>query len=332
MKILLTVVITVFTISLCNGQTNKSFSGDTAFLYKALYKDVDRLGVKYLISNTDKFHFRFWKNNQIIDIWSSDGITYYGTAISYIKSYDSKRDSKKEPKLFFKKDYIDTLTAKKSINLVQGISAIPTDKLIKGWVQGLDGIEYIMETSTPYVYSIRNYWTPTAQDSSLLQAKQIQTFIQRLDTLLQLKNKFKAFFNDLKPGAYSDGSRVWIKLTNKQREYFNRAKPYRDYLNSINDTLNHYLSDTLTRIFQKYGELKCYDEFSLIFSKDNKLMKVTTNSKLNDKEDRQEFRVCKKKIEAAFRLISIDFVHSKVNYLRELSFTEGKATVRSNNW
>ena len=323
-----------FLASCCSGQSSKVLSGDTTFWYKLQNEKCEKLKLPQLISSSDNFHFRFWTDQQSVDIWTSDGITFNGLVTSYINSYvenDKKKPSKKTSETFLKQVSLDTAEARKAFYLTKHIAAIPTDKSIKGWVQGFDGTEYLIETSTLSTYNIRAYWTPTAQDSSLAEAKKIRSFIKDLDSLLGLPRKYNEFFATLKPGPYTGGSMLITKLTKKQSEYFKRTKPYRDYLESVRDTLNHYLSDTLTKTFAKYGALQCYDEFFLKFSRNNRLLKITTNSEFTDREDKKQYRDCKKKIAAAFKLIRIDFVHSQVAYWRELTFWDGKVDVFDNS-
>ena len=318
------------------GQIQKQLRGDTTFWYSFESKKFEKLKLPELISSTDKFHFRFWADGQAVDIWTVDGVTFRGMVTSYTSSYQenvSTKKPEKDPQTFSKQVDLDTTTARKAFNLTRQIEAIPTDKLIKNWVQGLDGIEYVIETSTPAIYSFKTYWTPSVQDFSLAEAKKIKSFVKNLDSLLDLGHKYHQFFATLKPGNYytGDGTMVAMKLTAEQNEYSKRTKPYRDYLESVRDTLNHYLSDTLTKIFARYGDIKCYDDFVLKFSRGNRLIKITTKEKLTDEEDRREFRACKKKIEAAFEQIKIDFVHSQVTYWKELDYSEGQVSILEHN-
>jgi hypothetical protein len=255
---------------------------------------------------------------------------------SYTNSYEADKTEKhreKPSKIFVKQVFLDTNTARKGFELTKSIAGIPTESAIKGWQQGFDGLEYMFETSTPSTYDFRTYWTPTAQLPTLLEAKRIQTFVVELDSLLGLSDKYRNFFATLKPGSYvGDGLMVATKLTPKQSEYYKRTKPYRDYYYSVSDTLNHYLSDTLTKIFARYGDIKCFGEIFLKLSKDNKLLTVTINGKFDDKEDKLQFLTCRKKIFEAFKRIKINFVHFQVPYRKEFEFLNGKATVFNANF
>ncbi len=313
------------------GQTNKVLSGDTAFWYHLQQEKSQKLGLQQLLESNSRFHFRFWTDKQAIDIWTTNGTNLDAAVTSFTNSYepyDEENKTRKVPITYQSQFRLDTSLARRAFELTKSIDTIPTDKFIKNWKQGFDGIEYIFEITTPFSYTFKTYWTPKAQDSSLIEAKMIQKFVSDLDSLLNMHQKYQEFFATLKPGSYINGGpMITTKLTAKQIAYYKKTKPYRDYLASISDTLNQYLSDTLTKIFSTLGEPKCYDQFFLKFSPTNQLVKITTNSKFTDKEDKKEFIKCKKLIMEAFKKIQVDFVHSKVAYWKELSFWDGKVNI-----
>jgi len=333
---LLILLIVVLSIA-SYGQNNKIFnipsykSGDTTLWYKWQHERDDKLKLPHLPSSTENFHFRFWTNGQAVDIWTSDYKSFFGLLTNYTDSYeayDMDKQKRKPSTTFSNQVQLDTSLARQSYNLIKAISSIPSEDSIKGWGLGCDGISYLFETSTPDYCSFKSYWTPTAQDSDLIEAKQIQKFVDDIYALLNLRVEYNKFFATLKPGSYTnDHFIIRIKPSEKQIENFKKYKPYRDYLDSVNDTLNNYLSDTLTKIFQKYGELECYDQFSLKFSKKNKLAKITTYSEFLDFEERMDYYKCKRKIRKAFRHVRVDFVHSKVGYRRKLDYTDKKITI-----
>jgi hypothetical protein len=331
MKSYISTFLLCLSVFYCKGQDSKLLSGDTSFWRKFEYAKNPKLHLPDLILSTEKYHFRYWTDKQVVDIWTLDGLTFNGLITSYTNSYiehSPEKKSQKASKTFYKQVYLDTSTAKKAYQLIRHIETIPTDKSVKGWVQGFDGDEYIFETSTPSTYCFRQYWTPSVQDSSLMEARDIQNFLIEMDSTLKLHDQYKKFFSTLNPGNYiGDGGTMTIKLTPVQIQYFKKAKPYRDYLYSVKDTLDHYLSDTLTKIISHYGGLKCYDDFFLKFSKDNKLLAITTNSKFSDSEDKRDFIGCKKKIINAFNFINVDFVHSKVAYELEMRVSGEKVLV-----
>lgn len=306
-------------------------NGDTTFWYKRQHEIDDKLKLPHLISATDNFHFRFWTNGQAVDIWTNDNKIFFGLLTNYTDSYEpyNMETKKRKPSTTYSNQVqLDSSSARQSYNLIKAISSIPSEDSIKGWGSGCDGISYLFETSTPTYYSFKSYWTPTAQDSNLKEAKQIQQFVDDISALLNLRVEYDKFYATLKPGSYtSDHFMITTKLSEKQIENWKKYKPYRDYLDSVKDTLNNYLSDTLTKIFLKHSELECYSQFFLKLSKKNKLKKITTNKDFLDFTDRIDNYRCRKKIRKAFRHVRVDFVHSKVGYWKELFFSDTKIKI-----
>ncbi len=180
----------------CRAQNSKVLTGDTTFWYKLQCEKCAKLNLPLLISSNDNFYFRFWTDDQSVDIWSADGLSFNGMVTSFTNSYienSAGKPSKKQSEIFFKQENLDTALARKAYALTTHIAEIPTDKSIKGWNQGFDGIEYLIETSTASTYNFRTYWTPSAQDSSLVEAKKIQAFAKEQDSLLGLRHKYHVF-------------------------------------------------------------------------------------------------------------------------------------------
>lgn len=76
------------------------------------------------------------------------------------------------------------------------IELLPSDKSIKGWQQGLDGITYFIEYQKDGHYSFKNYWTPISQNT-LKEAMQLQNFISGLAIILDLEKNSQDFQQDI---------------------------------------------------------------------------------------------------------------------------------------
>jgi hypothetical protein len=152
-----------------------------------------------------------------------------------------------------------------------------------------------------------------------MEAKLIEKFVLDLDSLASYKSNYRKFSSSLKPGSYANGGgMVMTKLTPEQSAYYQRTKPFKDYLDSVRNRLNSYLSDTLTRLLANQGLHPSFCEIFLKFSTENKLLEVKTADQLTDSEDRKNFRLCKKWIIDAFRSIDINFVNSKLAYWKKV--------------
>lgn len=331
--------ILIFSLSInIYGQNDKkilipfSENGDTSYWYLNRYERYKKLNLTNIETNTDDFHFRLWLNGQIVEIWTQDNKTFFGALINYIDSnerFDIKKQKTNTYKTFSNQVQLDTSIARQTYILYKTINSIPTEDSIIEWKSGLDGITYVFEISTPTFYSFKSYWTPSIQDSNLIEAKQIQKFIDEINQILNLDVEYDKFFSTLKPGCYTiNHCLIMTKLSQEQIDFILENKPYMDYLNSVKDTLNNYLSDTLTKILNKYGDLKCNNiKFLLVFSEKNKLIKITTNNDLHDFMEKILFYKCRRKIKKAFKLIKVDFVHSKIVYWKELHYMDKKVKI-----
>jgi len=317
------IVLLVILTTQCFGQPEKKISGDTSFWFNEQKDDSSKFGLSNLMTSQDSFHFRFCTAGHIIDIWTQDGKVYKGNLVIYTFGYkEQKAERGYTPftgPLYDTIAALDSNSARKAYALIKSVSQIPSQNAIKGWQSGFDGVEYIFQVSTPSTFNFRSYWTPLAQDSTLIEAKIIEKFVSDLDSLASYKSNCRKFTGSLKPGPYANGGgMVMIKLTPEQNAYYRRTKPYRDYLDSVRSHLNKYLSDTLTRLIENQGLHLSFCDIFLKFSTENKLIKVKTADELTGKEDRRNFRLCRKAIIDAFRSIEINFVHSQLAYWKEV--------------
>ena len=201
------------------GQDNIRFSpdSDTAFWYTNKNSYVKDFKLGLIETDTTKYVFRFWSNGLTIKLTKSNN-NYSGEVIRFVEQYPAK--SKK--KIFVKKNIVLPKVADKAFRLIDSIkiNELPSDKNIKGWQQGLDGITYFIEYKVDNKYSFKNYWTPTSQDS-LVEAKLLLYFISSLENLLDLKKSSKAFQNEIPfdswtyPGSSTSVLRIKPKTKKK---------------------------------------------------------------------------------------------------------------------
>jgi hypothetical protein len=189
---------------------------DTTLWYAWKQELAVKLKLPDLKTSPDSFHFRFWTDVQALDVWTADHITYQAMITNYARRFNAKKMKKgiqEVDSLFQKKVKLDTATARRIFNLLQKLSIIeiPSDDKIKGWDAGLDGVEYLIETSTPTKYAFKTYWTPRIFADSIPEAKRIQLLIGHLNNDFRLGN----YYNRLKlpPGAYQrDGMFIEYRL------------------------------------------------------------------------------------------------------------------------
>lgn len=306
-------------------------NGDTSLWYKLEYERDNKIGLQHLIKNTEKFYFRFRTFGQIVDIWSGENDTYYGQLTNYVDTYESSKENgrKRKTKTYSTKIQLDSSIARKVFILTKTINSIPTDDSVKEWWHGFDGIIYTLETSYPTYYSFKTYWSPHAQDSTLVEAKLIQSFVDNINSTINLEYEWHIFFDTLKPGQYDCGaSNILVKLSEKEIKRIEKNKPHNRYMNSVSDSLDHYLSDTLTKIVQaKELVFLEYIDYYLYFSPKNKLKKVRVRKDNFSFDEKMSFYKCRRRIKKAFKKIPIEFVDSKIGYWKMLNYFDNKVKI-----
>ncbi len=101
------------------------------------------------------------------------------------------------------------------------ILKLPTDDSIKGWKQGFDGITYITEFASKSSYDFKTYWTPKAQDSTLQEAKLVQSFVDTLFQSCNANSVWKEFQKTIPFECYTYGGiNVCKVVTKKERKKF----------------------------------------------------------------------------------------------------------------
>jgi hypothetical protein len=158
-----------------------SSKGDTTNWYKWIQKYTCDNGLQDLTVSKDSLHFRVSTVSETVDVWTNDYKAFKGTITAFIKC--SKSNQPETFKTYSKP--IDDSTAKRIYQIVNSnqIFEIPTDKEITGWNQGFDGIEILIEHSTPTLYDFKEYWTPS-MFPEIKDAKIIDTVQRQVWTIL----------------------------------------------------------------------------------------------------------------------------------------------------
>jgi len=155
--------------------TSYQSKGDSTLWFKWKYSLAEKLELPNLQTSKDTFHFRFWTDIQALDIWTFDYATFFGMVTNYAQRYDSKllkKGTYQVDKVFSNKIQLDSSEARNIFQLLDTLSIVNilTDDKIKGWQQGLDGREYIIETSNKSQYDFKTYWTPSIFADTIIEA------------------------------------------------------------------------------------------------------------------------------------------------------------------
>lgn len=202
-KPLIVLLLILLSFQVALSQT-KEIKGDTAYWYKRNRAFQRTLKLKDFETSTDEFNFRFSYHGQIIEI-KKDSFNISGNITNYI--YHTKKANRGKADTLFSTIILSPEKAKSIYNVIVNsmILILPSDKEIKNWQHGADGITYFVEYSDKKNYWIKNYWTPSAQDS-IPEALIVLNFIKKLSDSLNLEVTYKTFKNDLpKQGCYNSG-------------------------------------------------------------------------------------------------------------------------------
>jgi hypothetical protein len=193
MKIQLTILIlTLTTLTAAGQERTLTADSDTVFWFK-YYKTLrSEIGLEPTDKIQTDFYFRFWDGIKVIELRRVDN-KILGTVTFLLRQ--CKRN--KEGRLYFKKSLLTDKTTQiiSDFAIKYKVIDLPTDKQIKGWDDGFDGITYIIEHADNDSYSFKNYWTPTHYQDNLTEAKQLVDFVDNLnsiDGLKKLRDKFMA--------------------------------------------------------------------------------------------------------------------------------------------
>lgn len=307
-------------------------SGDTLDWNRFVAKQSAEMNLENLIQTSHDFHFRYWRNGQVLETWRTDKNNYNGLIINYTEYFaapDKKNGEKKPGQMVTEITPLDTADARFLAEWSEKITSIPPKSDIPGWQYCIDGTSYMFEISTSSSWVFKSYGCPEAHKNMLPEAAHMMQFIDTVYSRLDLYNRRQLFYSSLPPGTYSSNGWTFITTpTAKQQAIYKKRKPYFDYHDSIRDTLNHFLVNELTRVLQMRGDsLPHYRSYHILFSKHNRVRKITAIEPFRTASSRQQFRREKRIIRKAMRRIPLDFVHSPYWYQKEIMITDERIIV-----
>lgn len=195
------------------GQKKILDSIDDSYFRKYELFQSEKLDLKNLKKTQEDFYFRLSFNGTKIDYWKDSLNQNNG----FVTKFIFRRKGNK---------IIDTIVKKYSLNANQlqkletlnefsGLDSIPDDSKIAQWRFGCVGTTYIFENATKNAYSVKSYWEPKSQDTTLLEAKKINDFIDEFLNITENESLNQNFQKDLPNGyTYSSFGTMFYKLYN----------------------------------------------------------------------------------------------------------------------
>ncbi len=217
------------------GQTKNLYgifyqNGDTSFWYKYQNVVIKDLSLIRLDTTSLPYYFRIWKANQVLDIWKTNDNSVFGQLTSWVTEQTPAKE-KPTDRILIDKKVIQSDKVLQILNLINEtqIVKLPTDDSIKGWKNGFDGITYITEFSSKTSYSLKTYWTPKAQDTTLKEAKYVESFVDKIFELSNGIAIWKQFVKTIPYECYNVGGIIACKVVSKKekKKYAKERKSYR---------------------------------------------------------------------------------------------------------
>ncbi len=284
------------------------------------------------------FYFRLLLSGQIVELYSRDNKTFDGKIVNSIKEYNQvKVDGEYQinaTKLYTENVSIERSKATSLARQIieSGQVSIPTDSLIETGTRLFFHCESLkFEIMYGGRYLEQSFHCPWRQPDSLEFIDVILSNYDLLKRELNLDSIYQNFWSQLPKGrTYSrNGYEMAYLFTNKQLDALEKSKPQRDYLKSIKDTIDAYLSAELDKLQIKLKDLSCSGNYHLIFKENGKLWKMKVSGYYKPKlfdglrwylEDKREMRRCKKAIKQAVRAIDLSSFNLKYKVYRTLTF------------
>ena len=245
-------------------------------------------GIDSISSSKSEYHFRYEKSSQIIDLKSDNGVDFTGQITNIIQENKEIKthygESSRAYNYLFEKKEITVSNASKAGRFIlnQNFYSIPTDSLIKNWKFGwFDCSEIKFDFKVNEKLYQKNYTCLKNQNDSVEFVIEINKLTDNLNQILDLKNSYDNFKDRLPKGkSYTiNGSVIMYIMTASQSEGWKNGKPIRDYKKSIKVTIDNYLEKRLNELIPNSAELKCYDDFSLTFTRKGKLKSIKVDMK-----------------------------------------------------
>ncbi|OGS80219.1 MAG: hypothetical protein A3G95_05690 [Flavobacteria bacterium RIFCSPLOWO2_12_FULL_31_7] len=166
-----------------------------------------------LLKTKQEFYFRLSYDGTKIDIWRDSLNNINGILTKYVYSRESKTN--KRDTIIKKYPIHNSKEIHKLINESK-ILEIPLEKEIKNWENGRHGNTYTLEFADKDNYQIKSYWSPRAQDSTIIEAQKLVLFCDKINFLSKNDSLYQEFKDDLKPRlSYTiNGYQSFYKIEN----------------------------------------------------------------------------------------------------------------------
>lgn len=282
-----------------------------------------------------KTHIRVSLTGKFVDLFSEDNKKFSGFVTNYVYQTIEPKD-KKVPKSEFiisNRLAIDSLVCEKSANIILGSKQhqFQMDSVKKSWHKYFfDCNVVVFQFKLSDTIITQAFVCPYGQNDTAFGKKIVITNTSFLNQELKLKSLSDSFVSLLPKDCYdcsfSFGGNVSfkplqkLKLNKRQNKIHFYKCGNKIYLDSISNSLDSFIQLELVKLIPMGLRKEFYDDYILHFSKRNRLQKVNTDFTYFSRDDKKDFRKCRRKLKKVFRKINLDFVHSKFGFDKKLKF------------
>lgn len=209
----------------------------TSYWYDAVKRDEQRIGLSHVENSPYSFHFRASvTGGQILEIWQQDN-EFRGNVTVWVK--DADEALRLFPRFYSQKYELGAGQATAIGKLVKesGIIQLPSEESIKGWQQGLDGEEIIVQYSDDKAYFFKHYWTPSSQQG-LAEAQLVQQFTTKMFELANMTVVHKSFTDGIPFQCYTTNDAISICKILSNTEYWQHRSEVSSYLRRMRKRIN----------------------------------------------------------------------------------------------
>lgn len=218
----LSIIIFTFCTGNIFAQENKKYEltkdSDTLYYYKYEKPIIKKL--KLIQPEEKKDFFRFSSDKYYLELSDESN--------KYVMYVDEIWEGKKTGQTFIKEFNLTEKQVNEIKYLISSlkIHEIPSDKQIKDWTFGFDGITYKFELKDGDTYSYKHYWTPTAQQK-FMEANTINYFIIKIDNIIDYQENSKNFAKEVPYYNWTKNEVSWVAMKVLNKENYSKYRRYK---------------------------------------------------------------------------------------------------------
>ncbi len=221
MKYLPFIIFSFLTLNIF-AQENKKYEltkdSDTLYYYKYKKPIIEKL--KLIQPEEKKNFFRFSSDKYYLELSNESN--------KYVMYVDEIWKGKKTGQTFIKEFDLTKKQVNEIKNLITSlkIHEIPSDKQVKEWTFGFDGIIYNFELKDGNNYSYKHYWTPTSQQK-FVESNTINYFVIKIDEIIDYHGNSKKFAKEIPYFTWTKDGVSWVAMKVLNRENYSEYRRYK---------------------------------------------------------------------------------------------------------